>query len=476
MKIFVCTDVHLGFEEKDRIRSNDSYAAFEEVLQRANAMHADLVLIGGDLFHEQSPSTECFNRTLQVLSRNVLGVKSSLEVLSESIVNWSSDDVNIHLPVISIHGNHDEPLIDTGVSALHLLHSSKLLTYISNESSDGMLHVRPVVVRQLSGCTAAIYGLGFVKDQVLHQMFRNHKVIFHRATADIHILLLHQNRYKGQGQGTPHDHCLPEHWVPEFIDIVIWGNEHESLPDTQAFPIMKCRVIQPGSTVATSLIAAEARQKHAILIEVQAENYDIRPIPLEVPRKLHFMQVELREVCRTTEEAEGYLRQLIESILCGAHGLPLVRIKAEVTGFEHLRVAQINLEFSERIANKKVLATWKRRVVNDQVTDLNFHCEKTELLDLIQDQINALPLQLFSPEMFHEALKASVEHGSAKDFEQLWDTRVREMTTASSQVELGALDIENVLARLNFTQKKPQLKRNYELQSTEPASKRLKYT
>mmetsp|Transcript_3378 Transcript_3378/g.6944 ORF Transcript_3378/g.6944 Transcript_3378/m.6944 type:complete len:477 (+) Transcript_3378:1287-2717(+) len=476
MKIVVCTDVHLGFEEKDPIRSIDSYAAFEEVLQRANAMQADLVLVGGDLFHDQSPSTECFNRTLELLSAQVLGQRTSLEVISESRVNWDVPDVSIRLPVMSIHGNHDEPLIETGVSALHLLDSSKLLTYLRHESFEGQLHVRPVVVRKPGGCTVAVYGMGFVKDQILHQMFKEQLVVFHKANADVHILLLHQNRYKGQGQGTPHEYCLPEHWIPDFIDIVIWGNEHESMPDSQAFPIMKCRVIQPGSTVPTSLIAAEAKPKHAILIEAGWERTEIITIPLTTPRQFFFTQLELSEICRTSDEAEAYIRRLLDSFLSEAHGLPLIRIKAEVTGFEHVRVSQINSEYSDKVANKKVLATWKRRVVADTTSEVLLHCEKTELLDLIQDQINSMPLELFSPTLFQDALKASVEHGSSKDFDQLWDSRVSEMTQACAEVELGALNITEVLARLNFTQKKPQLKRCYDITTTEQTSKRLKFT
>lgn len=42
--------------EKDETRREDSFRAFEEVLQLAVAKRADLVLLGGDLFHENKPS------------------------------------------------------------------------------------------------------------------------------------------------------------------------------------------------------------------------------------------------------------------------------------------------------------------------------------------------------------------------------------------------------------------------------------
>jgi hypothetical protein len=75
--------------------------------------------------------------------------------------------------------------------------------------------------------------------------------------------------------------------------------------------------------------------------------------------------------------------------------------------------------------------------------------------------------------MLKETLQAAVDHGSAKDFSQLWDSRVSEMTQGCSQVELGALDIAEVLSRLNFTQKKPRLKRIL-VSNEQGCSKRLK--
>ena len=46
-------------------------------------------------------------------------------------------------------------------------------------------------------------------------------------------------------------------------DLVIWGHEHESLIDPKQGPEGKgFHVIQPGSTVATSLVESEVRVGH----------------------------------------------------------------------------------------------------------------------------------------------------------------------------------------------------------------------
>lgn len=55
-RILVATDNHVGFRENDPIRGEDSYEAFEEVLKIAKEEKVDLLLLGGDLFHETTPS------------------------------------------------------------------------------------------------------------------------------------------------------------------------------------------------------------------------------------------------------------------------------------------------------------------------------------------------------------------------------------------------------------------------------------
>jgi hypothetical protein len=52
----ISTDNHIGFMERDPVRGSDSFLAFEEVLATARAKGVDLVLLAGDLFHENKPS------------------------------------------------------------------------------------------------------------------------------------------------------------------------------------------------------------------------------------------------------------------------------------------------------------------------------------------------------------------------------------------------------------------------------------
>jgi double-strand break repair protein MRE11 len=50
----VSTDNHVGYEERDPIRKDDSWRSFDEVMTIAKDRDVDMVLLAGDLFHENS--------------------------------------------------------------------------------------------------------------------------------------------------------------------------------------------------------------------------------------------------------------------------------------------------------------------------------------------------------------------------------------------------------------------------------------
>ena len=78
LRILLSTDNHLGYLERDPIRGRDSFAAFEEVLSLARMHGVDMVLLSGDLFHDNKPS----RKTLHAVSCN--GSSSFVD-----FVNWS---------------------------------------------------------------------------------------------------------------------------------------------------------------------------------------------------------------------------------------------------------------------------------------------------------------------------------------------------------------------------------------------------
>ncbi|KAG1663650.1 hypothetical protein FOA52_011705 [Chlamydomonas sp. UWO 241] len=117
LRILVSTDNHLGVWEKDEVRREDSFEAFEEVLRTANNLGVDCVLLGGDLFHDNKPSRATLVKAINSVSRHCLNDKPvGFQILSDQAANFVSGQVNfldpninIGLPIFTIHGNHDDP-------------------------------------------------------------------------------------------------------------------------------------------------------------------------------------------------------------------------------------------------------------------------------------------------------------------------------------------------------------------------------
>lgn len=85
LRILIATDNHLGFREHDPVRGGDSFEAFDEVLRIAKheqvrgcgrgahpgangprtmlaCPQVDMVLLGGDLFHDNKPTRYTLHR------------------------------------------------------------------------------------------------------------------------------------------------------------------------------------------------------------------------------------------------------------------------------------------------------------------------------------------------------------------------------------------------------------------------------
>jgi len=58
LRVLLATDIHLGYGEKHPVKANDSFITFEEILQVARDKEVDLLLLGGDLFHENRPTRD----------------------------------------------------------------------------------------------------------------------------------------------------------------------------------------------------------------------------------------------------------------------------------------------------------------------------------------------------------------------------------------------------------------------------------
>ena len=72
-RILISTDNHLGYKENDTNIGNDSFRVFDEVLEISNNLNVDFVLLGGDLFHDNRPSSSTYFKTSHIFNKHVFG-------------------------------------------------------------------------------------------------------------------------------------------------------------------------------------------------------------------------------------------------------------------------------------------------------------------------------------------------------------------------------------------------------------------
>lgn len=388
-KILISTDVHLGYLEKDAIRGSDSYNTLNEILECAKKNQVDFILLGGDLFHENKPSRRCLHSCITMMRKYCMGDSPvQFNILSDQTVNFNTtqfpwvnyqdENLNISIPVFSIHGNHDDPTGSEGLCALDLLSASGLVNHFGHSHSVDRVEISPVLL-QKGSTKLALYGLGSIPDERLYRMFVNNQVTMLRPKEDqdewFNLFTIHQNRSK---HGPTN--YIPEQFLDDFLDLVVWGHEHECLIAPSRNERQLFYVTQPGSSVATSLSPGEATKKHIGLLRVKGRKMNLQKIPLKTVRQFFIQDVVLSEYEDRFTPETAQVNKKVED-LCYAKVLdmleeaererlgcpmtpekPLIRLRVDYSGgFETFNASRFSQKFVDRVANPKDIIHFLRR-------------------------------------------------------------------------------------------------------------------
>jgi double-strand break repair protein MRE11 len=361
-RIMIATDNHLGYLEDDQIRGDDSFIAFEEILKISKSENIDFLLLGGDLFHHHNPSKKTIIRASNILQKHVYGQKDhKFDVYCYS-PNFKNENLSIELPIFIIHGNHDDPSGFENFSSIDIF-SNREVNYFGKINNHEQFDLYPILL--IKGKTKiALYGIGNIKDERLYLALQNKRVNFHRPDDYknwFNILIVHQNRFKGHHTGKNKKNYLPESFIPSFFDFVIWGHEHECFTEPNYNNEVGFHVYQPGSSVVTSLIQAESKQKHIGLLEVEKDRFRVVPVKLNTVRPFIYQQFELKSYStriNSQEDIEKIIEEKIETLLEeakiqheGNPLIPIIRLKIEFSGYMIIRTNFILSKFSNKIAN-----------------------------------------------------------------------------------------------------------------------------
>uniref|UniRef100_A0A452GG54 Double-strand break repair protein n=1 Tax=Gopherus agassizii TaxID=38772 RepID=A0A452GG54_9SAUR len=380
-KILVATDIHLGYLEKDPVRGNDTFVTFDEILRRAQEKEVDFILLGGDLFHENKPSRKTLHNCIELLRKYCMGDHPvQFEILSDQSVNfgfskfpwvnYQDGNLNISIPVFSIHGNHDDPTGADALCALDILSSAGLLNHFGRSSSVEKIDISPILLHKGS-TKIALYGLGSIPDERLYRMFVNKQVTMLRPKEDednwFNLFVIHQNRSKHGATN-----YIPEQFLDDFIDLVIWGHEHECKIAPTRNEQQLFYVSQPGSSVVTSLSHGEAIKKHIGLLHIKGKKMNMEKIPLETVRSFYIEDIVLADHPdifnpdnpKVTQAVQAFCIEKVETLLDNAERerlgnprqpeKPLIRLRVDYSGgFEPFSIHRFSQKFMERTANPK---------------------------------------------------------------------------------------------------------------------------
>ncbi|KAJ8603185.1 hypothetical protein MRB53_042238 [Persea americana] len=354
IRMLVATDNHVGYNERDAIRGDDSWKSFHEIMCLAKERDVDMVLLAGDLFHENKPSRKAMYQVMRSLRMNCFGDKPcELEILN--------DDTETFQGQVSV-GPASSSLTFAGHSRMQTTQMTTSTSAFPCSRSTGIMMIRQAYVKSIDN------------EPRCPRLTRS------------------RNAYT-------ETNYLPENYLPEFMDLVVWGHEHECLIEPRYNAEMQFHVMQPGSSVATSLAPGEAVSKHVAIVSIEGKKFRSEKIPLKTVRPFVMKEINLieergmkelakKENNRTqiTRHLEGIVKTLIEEAReqwkaaqgSGEDGdaeepssdqipLPLIRLRVDYTAPEGSR---FDCENPQRFSNRFV---GKVANVNDVV---QFHRKK----------------------------------------------------------------------------------------------------
>lgn len=272
-------------------------------------------------------------------------------------------------------------------------------------SGVGQIALYPILIRKGS-TSVALYGLGNIRDERLNRMFQTpHAVQWMRPEVHegcevsdwFNILVLHQNRVKANPKN-----AINEHFLPRFLDFIVWGHEHECLIDPKEVSGMGFHITQPGSSVATSLIEGESKPKHVLLLEIKGNQYRPTKIPLNSVRPFVYAEVILKDEQDIDPNDQDSVLQHLDKVVASLIDkstktaesksetqLPLVRMKVDYSGFTTINPQRFGQKYVGKVANPQDILIFSKSANRDSKVKFD-DAERLRPEELNQQNIEAL--------------------------------------------------------------------------------------
>jgi double-strand break repair protein MRE11 len=407
-------------------------------------------------------------------------------------VNYEDENINVAIPVFSIHGNHDDPSGEGHLAALDILQMSGLLNYYGRTPESDNIQVKPVLL-QKGSTKLALYGMSNVRDERLFRTFRDGNVKFFQPNVHkdewFNLASVHQNHHAYTESG-----YLPESFLPEFLDLIIWGHEHECKIEPETNSERGFKVIQPGSSVATSLCQPETEPKHVTILSITGKEFTHEPIRLKSVRPFVMREVVLQEDRQMRKigleggdnkaAVDRFCMEHVDDLIKQANAewlelqqdnedepdeelvppLPLIRLRVEYTapeGGSYIidNPQRFSARYADRVANTNDIIQYHRKKTAgikkskaaievpdaDSMAQLNMDAIKID--ELVKEFLTAQNLTILPQSAFGDAVQQFVQKDDKHAMEEFI------MTTMGDQVDHlvnndGDMEDENAIAEM----------------------------
>lgn len=405
-----------------------------------------------------------------------------------SAVNYEDMNLNVSIPVFSIHGNHDD--MSNGLSSMDTLSSAGLLNYFGKWKDLSEIDITPIILKK-NKTQIGLYGLSHIHDARLARLFRDKKVNVHKPDIPdekiFNLMVLHQNRVD-RGRLS----YIPEDKLPGFLDLVVWGHEHDCRIEPEPNGKTKTYITQPGSSVATSLSEGESIEKKIGILDVCEKEFKMNAVRLKTVRPFIFRTVNIEEYAEKLRLGEGDTRKKVEAFYTenieemieeskkrlSGHPKqpksPLIRLRITYTNESFvINTARFGQRFEKVIANPESVLTFKKNFkkksanaysTNEEALKSAF--EKKEQTDRVENVVEAYfkdlqndkdKLQLFDLSSLTEVCRLLVdkddETGASNIVSKHFENAVKFMEDKMCQEE----DIPEAIAEFQATKSKETL-------------------
>ncbi len=355
MKISILSDFHFGFAYTSEME-NDSFENAEEAITKA--LDSDLILLAGDIFDSRLPKTQTWSDAIKVLTKPLLKESTGVKLIecAKQLKEISKKTLS-HLPVISLHGNH-ERRAKGETNPVEVLENAGILIH---------LHCQTAVFEK-DGVKVAIHGMSNVPERFAYDVLSqwNPKPLPDCAN----ILFLHQSidPYVYSPLEPP---TLNLSNLPKGFDLIINGHIHTQTQEK----INGTTLIIPGSLTITQFQKSEAEiEKSFVRLDIDKE-IKAEFIPLEKNRKFFYEEVKIE----STSSVRGQIESKISNIIYTRNLLKPPVIRLRIVGKE-TEILDQELRDIERKYSGKAILTFVKELESPEMA------EKIEFMKNLREQ------------------------------------------------------------------------------------------